>query len=338
MNKPLVAKACLAIATSCLIGMPIAAQQAAAKQPPRSLSTMHVQVLLDRLGFGPGVIDGREGASLKGALRGFQTANGLPVTGAIDKPTLAALAKHRAVRPTVRVALGAADLSGPFVGAIPDDYAVKAKLPTMGYSNRMERIAERYHTTPETLIALNSAAKSLKAGTPIMVPNVVTGPQTYDAKLKPDWQATLAMLNVGAAQPSAARVVVDKSEGVLKVYDREDKLVAQFPATMGSSKDPLPLGSWKIQGVSYLPDYSYDPTLLRGEDDGNEKQVLKPGPNSPVGVVWMDLNKPNYGIHGTPSPETIGRAESNGCIRLSNWDAARLALMVKPGTPARFQA
>jgi len=106
---------------------------------------------------------------------------------------------------------------------------------------------------------------------------------------------------------------------------------------MGSEHDPLPIGTWKIQGAATLPPFHYNPKLFWDADSSDEKQLLKPGPNGPVGVVWLDLNKPHYGIHGTSHPETIGRAESHGCIRLSNWDAARLSLMVKPGTPAVFQ-
>ena len=144
-------------------------------------------------------------------------------------------------------------------------------------------------------------------------------------------------LNVNAAQPAGARVVVDKSEGALKVYDTADRLVAQFPATMGSEHDPLPIGKWTIKGASYNPKFHYNPDLFWDAAAKETKQQLPAGPNGPVGVIWLDLSKPHYGIHGTPHPETIGRSESHGCIRLTNWDAARLSLMVKPGTPAVFQ-
>ena len=299
---------------------------------------IHVQVILDRLGFAPDVIDGLRGQNLKSAVTGFQTANNLRATGELDRPTMAAIARHKAVRPTVAVVLSPEDLAGPYIGALPDDPADQARLPAMGYANRLEKLAEKFHTTPATLIALNSPATRLAPGTRIVVPNVVVGQQRYDEKLTPEWRRTLADLNVAAAQPQAERIVVDKSESVLKVYDEADRLVAQFPATMGSRRDPLPIGSWKVQGAAYNPPFHYNPDLFWDASSKDEKQLLKPGPNGPVGVVWLDLNKPHYGIHGTPSPETIGRAESHGCIRLSNWNAARLALMVKPGTPAKFQA
>jgi lipoprotein-anchoring transpeptidase ErfK/SrfK len=146
------------------------------------------------------------------------------------------------------------------------------------------------------------------------------------------------MLNVDANQPVADHVVVDKSDGVLRVLDKDDHLIAQFSATMGSEHDPLPIGSWTIKGADYNPKFRYNPALFWDAKKGDEKELLPPGPNGPVGVVWLDLSKPHYGIHGTPHPELIGRSESHGCIRLTNWDVARLSMMVKPGTKAVFQA
>jgi lipoprotein-anchoring transpeptidase ErfK/SrfK len=298
---------------------------------------MKIQVLLDRLGFTPGVIDGHKGMSLTSALKGFQEARDLPKTGEADAATAGALDAYKSTPPVIEVAFTAPDLAGPFVGAIPKDPADQAKLPAMGYANAMEALAERYHTTPATLIALNSMRTPLKPGAKIKVPNVRPAASDYPESFKPEWRATLASLSVSSDQPQAAKVVVDKSDGVLRVYDAGDKLIAQFPATMGSEHDPLPIGTWKIQGTSYLPPFHYNPDLFWDAKPGETKQTLKPGPNGPVGVVWMDLDKEHYGIHGTPTPETIGRTESHGCIRLTNWDAARLSMMVKPGTPAVFQ-
>ncbi len=121
------------------------------------------------------------------------------------------------------------------------------------------------------------------------------------------------------------------------MYDKDDRLVALFSATMGSSHDPLPIGRWKIQGKSFNPKFAYNPDLFWDAKATASKAMLPAGPNGPVGVAWLDLNKPHYGIHGTPEPQSIGRSESHGCIRLANWDVARLSLMVKPGTPALFQ-
>ncbi len=250
---------------------------------------------------------------------------------------MAALNPYREIRPVAEVTLTEADVAGPFVGAMPKDPAAQAKLPGMNYQNATEKLSERFHTTPATLIALNGAQAKVVAGAKVKVPAVAVKSTAYAETLKPEWRQTLASLSVDAEQPSAKHVVVDKSDGVLRVYDADEKLVAQFPATMGSKHDPLPIGTWKIQGASYNPPFHYNPKLFWDADDKSGKQLLPPGPNGPVGVVWLDLNKPHYGIHGTPSPETIGRAESHGCIRLTNWDAARLSLMVKPGTEAKFQ-
>lgn len=326
----------LVFATVCLMAGP-AAGQTPPRKPPVDLNILHVQVLLDRLGFGPGVIDGKGGQSLKAALRGFQKARGIPVTGKIDQPTLRILHRYRAIRPTRVLAVSPADATGPFSGRLPDDPAAQARLPALGYANLLEKLAEKFHTTPATLIALNSPQTRVGPGARIRFPNVLPSSRAYDAKLPPEWLRTLSDLNVSARQPQGERVVVDKSEGVLQIYDGADRLVAQFPATMGSEHDPLPIGKWTIKGAAYNPPFHYNPELFWDADDGDEKQKLPPGPNGPVGVIWLDLSKPHYGIHGTPNPETIGRAESHGCIRLSNWDAARLSLMVKPGTPAIFQ-
>jgi lipoprotein-anchoring transpeptidase ErfK/SrfK len=298
---------------------------------------LRAQVLLDHLGFSPGVIDGKEGQSYVAALRGFQTARGLDATGKLDAATEKALQEGRSIPATRLVVIPAGFAKGPFVPAFPKNAAEQARLPALGYRNLTEALAERFHTTPETLVALNSPSTLVGAGQPFRVPNIPDVDVPTTGEDPRGWNGTLERLGVAPKQVAAAKVVVDKSEGVLKVYDEGDKIVAQFPATMGSSHDPLPIGRWKIQGVSRNPDFHYNPKLFWDVSNNKEAVLLQPGPNSPVGVVWLDLDKPHYGIHGTSEPHTIGRAESHGCVRLTNWDAARLAQMVKPGTPAIFQ-
>lgn len=307
------------------------------ERPAVDLTILHVQVILDRIGFSPGVIDGKEGQSLRLALRGFQEARGMPVTGRIDPATLKALHAHRAIRPVKSLALPASEFAGPFYYPLPKEPVDQAKLPALGYSTLIEKLAERFHTTPATIAALNPPGTKLAPGVVIRFPNALPSSRDYDPKLPADWRATLSSLNVDAHQPEGKRVVVDKSDGVLRVYDAQDRLVAQFPATMGSEHDPLPIGKWTIKGAAYNPPFHYNPDLFWDASDGDRKAKLPPGPNGPVGVVWLDISKPHYGIHGTPNPEKIGRSESHGCIRLTNWDAARLSLMVKPGTPAIFE-
>src|SRR6478609_4951912 len=177
---------------------------------------MRMQVLLDRLGFGPGVIDGRKGMSLAEALKGFQEARGIKVTGEADAATLGLLDAYKSTPDVITIALTPDMIAGPFVGPIPKEPADQAKLPVMGYSNAMEALAERFHTTNATLVALNSASRALKPGVRIRVPNVVPAASDYPAALKPEWRATLASLSVSSDEPSTAKIVVDKSDGVLR--------------------------------------------------------------------------------------------------------------------------
>ena len=306
--------------------------------PGVDMNVLHVQVILGKLGFSPGVLDGKRGRSLVAALKGFQAARGLKTTGEMDRATLQALHPYRQWRPVKALVVSQSTSAGPWTSPMPKEPADQAKLPRLGYRNLVEKLSEQFHTTPDVLIALNGRDASVGAGARLLFPNALPLSRAYPETLKADWRQTLNDLNVSAEQPVAERVVVDKSEGVLKVYGAGDKLVAQFPATMGSEHDPLPIGRWTIKGAAYNPPFNYNPDLFWDADAGDKKVRLPPGPNGPVGVVWLDLSKEHYGIHGTPEPQTIGRAESHGCIRLTNWDAARLALMVKPGTPAVFQA
>ena len=306
-------------------------------KPGPDLNIMRTQVILDHLGFSPGVIDGKAGAGLRRAIAGFQKARGVIATGEIDQRTGAALDQYKATQPVRELVLTDADLAGQFVGPIPKKEDAQAKLPVLGYSNPLEMLAERYHTTNAVLIALNSVDTPVAAGSRIKVPNVVTGGRAYPANLPEDYKQTLAGLNVDSSQPQADHVIVSKADKTLSVYDAQDKLLAQFPVTTGSSHDPLPIGTWKIQGMDYNPKFHFNPKLFWDASAGEKAAMLPPGPNGPVGVVWMDLNKAHYGIHGTPVPENIGRTASHGCVRMTNWDAARLSLMVKPGTPAIFQ-
>ena len=328
---------------------------------------MQAQVVLDRLGFTPGVVDGKPGLSTRNAISGFQEANSLAVTGEMDAATTAALTQYKAIPATRVVTIPDDFAAGPF-GKIPKDPQEQAKLPALGYETLDEKLAERFHTTVATLKLLNpggmpagsptapaasatpsptptpsadpSAApvSAYHAGQQIRVPNVGGDTIAAGGVSDPAWAATLAMLGVSGDQPKAARIVVSKSKGTLKAYDEADKLIAVYTATMGSTHDPLPLGDWGINGVDRNPKFAYNPALFWDAKPGSDKAMLPPGPNGPVGVVWIDLTKPHYGIHGTPKPETIGRAESHGCVRLTNWDAARLAQMVSTKTKVHFEA
>jgi lipoprotein-anchoring transpeptidase ErfK/SrfK len=312
---------------------------------------MQLQVALDRLGFTPGVVDGKDGLSTQNALMGFQEAHGLQPTGKVDEATRLALAVTSNIPATRFVRIPADFAAGPFA-ALPGKPEDQAKLPALGYESLDEKLAERFHTTVEVLYEMNGIIAppeptagsteapivTFRAGQRIRVPNVGHDRIAPGSVGNADWARTLASLGVGSDQPRVDKIVVSKSKGTLKAYDKAGNLVAMFTATMGSQHDPLPLGSWKVKGTAYNPPFHYNPALFWDADNAESKQVLPPGPNGPVGVAWIDLNKEHYGIHGTPEPQTIGRAESHGCVRLTNWDVARLAQMVRPGTSVLFEA
>ena len=333
-----VALVALAIAAAPAKERAPAATRANASAGAIDRNILHVQVILDHLGFSPGMLDGKSGLSLTAALKGFQESRDLPITGKIDQPTLAALHPYAGWRPTRTLTLSAEALAGPFVNPIPHDEDAQAKLPALAYRTPMEKLAEMFHTTPEVLVALNSPTTKLAPGTQVVFPNALPTSRAYDGSLKPEWRATLAGLNVDANQPQGVKIVVDKSDSVLRVLDAGGKLIAQFQVTTGSAHDPLPLGTHKITVFDRNPKFHFNPALFWDAKPGDTAAMLPPGPNGPVGVVWMDLNIPHYGIHGTPEPQFIGRTESHGCVRMANWNAARLTLMVKPGVTVVFQA
>jgi lipoprotein-anchoring transpeptidase ErfK/SrfK len=316
----------------------------------------HAQVLLSAHAFSPGVIDGKAGESFKLSLSSFQRSRGLTASGKLDNDTRRALLEVN--RPsTVMVRLGPDDVRSQYVYPFPENPEAQAELKFLGYRNMLEKLAERYHTTPDTIVALNGPDKMIGLGHTLRLPNVVPTSRDY-AGVQGNGGVALNALNIDGRQPQGDYVVVDKSEGVLKVYQGEPgsgdaktgdakageerqpgaaKLVAAFPVTMGSKQYPLPIGKWKATTYAFLPPFKYQPALLNNPKTDKEL-TLPPGPNGPVGLAWLDLTKEHYGIHGTNEPQTIGRAESSGCIRMTNWDVLRLSRMLKPGFTAIFQA
>ena len=276
-------------------------------------STLRAQVLLDRAHFSPGEIDGVAGSNVAKAIAGFQRSLGLDDQHGLDDATWAAL-EGEPVPTLVEYTIAAADVAGPFV-KLPIKLADKAKLPALGFASAAEAFGERFHASPKLLRSLNRGIDLGLVGATIRVPNV----------------------EGSAPLPKAAKVIVDKSDLTVMLVDADGKVLAQFPASVGSEHDPLPIGEWKINGVSRNPTFNYDSDLFWDAEAAHVEAKLAPGPNNPVGVVWIDLSKPHYGIHGTPDPSRIGKTESHGCIRLTNWSAAALADAVSPGMPATLQ-
>ena len=274
---------------------------------------LRAQVLLDRAHFSSGEIDAAYGSNLRQAIRGFQKLRQLPVTGLVDAATWKELARDQGPVLDVYV-ITAQDVAGPYY-KVPADMAGKARLPALGYTNLQEALGERFHCSPDLLRRLNPG-KKFRAGEQLLVPNV--------ASSKP--------------LPKAASILVDVREGTLTLLDAGGMPFAQFPASTGSKHDPLPEGRWEVRGVVTNPEYRYNPKLFWDAKAGDSKARIAAGPNNPVGVAWIELSKEHYGIHGTPEPGKIGKTQSHGCIRLTNWDVMTVVRSVSRGAAVLLQA
>lgn len=276
-------------------------------------AVLRAQILLDRAHFFPGEVDGVYGSNMAQAISGFQKNNGLHVSGVMDAPTWTAL--NLDIEPVLVIySLTEADIAGPFI-EIPDDMMHKAQLDALGYRDSAEGLGELFHTSPALLHALNPDKDLGRVGEQILVPN----------------------LGTPTPLPKAARVLVDRSDSTVTLFDAADKIIAQFPASTGSRRDPLPIGKWKILGVARNPVFKYNPKLFWDANPAHAKATIPAGPNNPVGVAWVALSKEHYGIHGTPEPSKIGKTQSHGCIRLTNWNVAAMGHAISPGLTARLQ-
>jgi lipoprotein-anchoring transpeptidase ErfK/SrfK len=269
---------------------------------------VRAQILLDRARFSPGEIDGVYGDDFGIAVKGYQENHGLKPTGTVDAEMWRLLDTDAGPLLTTYT-ITKADEKGPFL-PIPAETQEKAKMKWLGFETPEEGLGEKFHSSPKLLAELNSGKKMDTVGVQISVPNVRH-----------------------PAAGLAVRVVGSKSKRTVIAYGAGGKILAQYPASMGDSHDPLPIGNWKITSVVHYPWFNYDPELFWNPVPKQGAAVLPPGPNSPAGIVWIGLSKEHYGIHGTPDPGKIRHGESAGCIRLTNWDADQLSYMVRPGTP-----
>ena len=296
--------------------------------PPQGPIALQIQILLDRANFSPGIIDGQWGPNARSALKWFRLAAagdsapgslGTDSGSTVDRATydrLLARVDTAGLMTTYEITPD--DLEGPFV-PIPDNVYEQQKLKCLCYSSPAEELAEKFHTTEQLLQQLNPRVKfsSLTAGTTIAVPNVEN---TFTR----------------AAAP-IARLVISKKGFWTHALDASGRVIEHFPSTLGAGYDPSPTGAFRITGIAHDPAFHYQPALFAEVPDTKPTARLPAGPNSPVGTVWIALSKAHYGIHGTSSPQTIGYANSHGCVRLTNWDAENLAREVQPNTPVQFQ-
>jgi len=284
----------------------------------RGPSVLRTQVYLDRNHFSVGAIDGRWGRNSAITVWWWQRAHGIAETGDVDDATFQSLAQAAGDVPVlVPYTLTADDLKGPFVH-IPDDPYEKAKLDCMCYESVREELAERFHCTEDFLEQLNPSVKinDLQAGATINVPNV-RAPLTQD-------------------QQDIARIVISIAGNTYNGFDASGNLVFHAPTTLGSTYDPSPDETLHVVEITPMPHFHYDPTLYHEVPDSEPDAHMNPGPNSPVGVVWMALSKAHYGMHGTPDPDSIGYASSHGCVRLTNWDASEVSHRIHKGVEVSF--
>ena len=271
-----------------------------------------LQVFLDREGASPGVIDGRMGSNVSKAIRAYEKISGETLDPNDGEDILTRLGFTGGL-PIMTYEISAADAAGPYVAAIPQDYSLKAQLPSLAYTSVTEALAEKFHMDENYLKELNPGVDFTIPGTRIRV------------------------INPGVEKKGVvARIVADKARKQLFAYDEAGALVAAYPASIGSSDTPSPSGLHAVARVAFDPNYTYNPKINFQQGNNTKVLTIPPGPNGPVGTVWIALDKPTYGIHGTPDPSRIGRSQSHGCIRLTNWDATELAKMVKPGVMVEF--
>jgi len=270
---------------------------------------VRLQVLLDRAGASPGVIDGFDGDNVRKAILAFETMGGFPADGQLDSDVLLALENNE---PAVGSYVVSDEDVAAIVAPIPSDYAEMAQRDFLGYTSVPEELGERFHMDIDLLKALNPGSNFAPGDT------------------------ILATATGSDLTGEVARIEADKTLRQVRAYDASDRLIAAYPATIGSEDNPSPSGTHVVEGVATMPNYTYNPKINFQQGENTSVLTIPPGPNGPVGSMWIDLSEPTFGIHGTPEPSRIDKTGSHGCVRLTNWDANELAKMVKPGVPVVF--
>ena len=277
-------------------------------------AVVKAQVLLDRAHFSPGEIDGKLGENAQKALRAFAEAKGLPSDKALTPEIWNALAGTSQDPVIAEYKISENDVKGPFLEKLPAKMEDMKSLKALSYTSPREAIAEKFHMSEGLLSALNPGKKFDRAGETIFVANVPNKPPKLAIR----------------------RIEVDKSGQTVKAFDPSGALIAFFPATVGSEEKPTPGGTLKVVSADANPNYRYNPDYKFKGVKSKEAFTVKPGPNNPVGSYWIGLSAEGYGIHGTPNPSKVSKAESHGCVRLTNWDANLLGRNTKKGTPVVF--
>jgi len=275
--------------------------------------TAALQVILDRSGISPGVIDGRLGTNVDKAVAAYAEMTGRTIDATNPQALLEELDLTGGPAIT-SYEITNEDLNGPYVASIPDDYGHKALLPAMSYTRVTEMLAERFHMDEDYLKEINPGADFNRPGTILKVMN--TGMNVTNVPI--------------------ARIVADKGREQVRAYDASGKLIVAYPSSIGSTSTPSPSGTVEVARIAFDPNYTYNPKLNFKQGENDKVLTIPPGPNGPVGTIWIALSKPTYGIHGTPEPSKIGKTNSHGCVRLTNWDAAELAKLVTPGVVVEF--
>lgn len=278
-----------------------------------SAAVLKAQILLDRARFSPGAIDGVPGENFTRALAAFQRHHSLAV-GRLDEATWQKLGAFAREPVLIDYEITAEDVKGPFVTSIPADFEKMAELKLLGYRGARELLAEKFHMDESALALLNPMQTFDRVGARITVANVERKPQNQRVIL----------------------VEVSKAERSARAFNVDGDLVAVYPASVGSEDNPSPHGVYRVRNAAANPIYYYKPSLMLAGITAPRSLKLARGPNNPVGAMWIGLDKPTFGIHGTPEPEKVGSAFSHGCVRLTNWDAIALARMVRPGTLVAF--